>query len=239
MKRWKDHHSDRNSPLSFPAAWKAVDACNSVLERAQNVNATFDILADLSELFTSRFPQSIQPSGPITTSTTRGTSPSSHDLAHRRPRLQGEPLLVPRLPTEPRRARTAHALHGRDAIELSFNRTTGMLKLDRLVRLYLLEAPVHAPDYIMALARSSKFALLVGDAARHQGVIIRLSPLRPLQECVTSPPSPAPMTTSSELTSYIIPDPVAGGITLTVLRAFDDERTHPSGPRSWYVLAQV
>ena len=75
MKRWKDHHSDRDSPLSFPAAWKAIDACNSVLERAQNVNATFDILADLSEHFTPRFRQSIQPSGPITTSTTRGTSP--------------------------------------------------------------------------------------------------------------------------------------------------------------------
>jgi len=115
-------------------------------------------------------------------------------------------------------------------IELDFS-TSDALKLAGLRAidwfddgsLYLLEAPGHAPEYIMALARTSadKFVLLAGDVASHPGVI-RPSPLRPLPESIPLNSSESSRTTPFfELTSYIMPDPVAGRTTLAALQAFD------------------
>jgi hypothetical protein len=122
---------------------------------------------------------------------------SIDDLTHRR--LQDEPLRVPRLPAQPRRAPATHGLHGHDVIEPNFNRTTGMLKRDRLVRRRLAKSPrdpkphrrVHhgARAHLFlkkpTLARTSRdtFVLLVSDAASHPGVMY-LSPLRPFPESI-------------------------------------------------------
>ena len=71
------------------------------------------------------------------------------------------------------------AFAGRDVIELDFISTMGALKLSGLCAIdwfddgsfYLLEAPGHTEDHIMALARTSadKFVLLAGDGAHHCG----------------------------------------------------------------------
>ena len=119
---------------------------------------------------------------------------------------------------------------GRDVIELDFSSTTGVLKFAGLRgidwfddgSLYLLEAPGHAPEYIMVLAHTSadKFVLLAGDIASHPGVI-RPSPLRLLPESIPWSNSSSRTKPFFELTSYIIPDPVAGRTTLDALQTFD------------------
>ena len=146
------------------------------------------------------------------------------------PGFKTNPSTYPGFPLNP----DSHVSHsnfaGRDVIELDFNSTAGVLKLAGLRAidwfddgsLYLLEAPGHAPEYIMALARTSedKFVLLAGDVASHPGVI-RPSPLRPLPESIPWSNSSSRTKPFFEPTSYIMPDPVAGRTTLDALQAFD------------------
>lgn len=244
---------------SFPAKPGPNDLCDSVLERAQSVNATFEVLADVSELLTS---------ASVPLSSIDSIIWSHHHMNHIGdaslfppttslvvgPGFKTNPSTYPGYPLNPDAHVPHAAFEGRDIIELDFNRSTGVLKLGGLRAidwfedgsLYLLEAPGHAPEYIMALARTSadKFVLLAGDAAGHPGVI-RPSPLRPLPESIVpSPFEPAPNSSSYssahferahpsargpafrttpfyEPTAYIMPDPVAGRATLAALQAFD------------------
>ena len=205
------------------------------MERAQKVNATFEVLADVPELLSSTS---------IPLSSIGSIIWSHHHVDHTGdvslfppstslvvgPGFKTNPSTYSGFPLNP----NSHVSHsnfaGRDVIELDFNSTTGVLKFAGLRAidwfddgsLYLLEAPRHAPEYIMALARTSadKFVLLAGDVASHPG-IIRPSPLCPLPESI---PLSNPSNRTKpffEPTSYIMPDPIAGRTTLAALQAFD------------------
>ncbi len=86
---------------------------------------------------------------------------------------------------------------GRELIELDFGSSASPLYIGGLRALdwfddgsfYLLEAPGHTSDHIVALARTSadKFVLLGGDAAHHCAEL-RPSPLTPLPDTIS--PSP-------------------------------------------------
>ena len=93
--------------------------------------------------------------------------------------------LYPGFPLNPNVHVPHAAFAGRDLIELDFNSATGVLKLAGLARiainwfydgsLYFFEAPSDAPEYIMALARTSldKLVLLPGDVASHRASLVR------------------------------------------------------------------
>jgi glyoxylase-like metal-dependent hydrolase (beta-lactamase superfamily II) len=214
------------------------------LARAQRVNATFDVLADVSEILTSasiplasinsiiwshhHFEHAGDPSlFPPTTSLVVG------------PGFKSNPSTYPGFPINPDGYLPHSAFEGRDLIELDFSSSSSALKIGGLRAidwfndgsLYLLEAPGHAPEHIMALARTSanKFVLLTGDAAEHPGVI-RPSALCPLPEDILLPASLLERAHSSttfrttpfyEPTPYAMPDSAAGRKTLEALQAFD------------------
>jgi glyoxylase-like metal-dependent hydrolase (beta-lactamase superfamily II) len=207
---------------------------STVLERAQSVNATFEVLADVPELLTS---------ASIPLSSIDSIIWSHHHVDHTGdvslfpkttslvvgPGFKTNPKLYPGSPLNPDAYVPQAAFAGRDVIEVDFNSTTDALKLAGLRAidwfddgsLYFLEAPGHCPEYIMALARTSpdKFVLLAGDIASHPGVI-RPSPLCPLPESI-------PLNSSSrttpffEVKPYFMRDPVAGRKTLAALQEFD------------------
>jgi len=129
-------------------------------------------------------------------------------------------------------AETLHeAFEGREIIELDFGssssvstlKVAGLRAIDLFDdgSLYLLEAPGHALEYIMALARTSadKFVLLAGDLTSHPGVICPNLLPGSITPSLTS--SSSPTTPFFELTSYIMPDPVAGRTKLSALQALD------------------
>ena len=205
------------------------------MERAQRVDATFEVLADVPELLSSTS---------IPLSSIDSIIWSHHHVDHTGdvslfppttslvvgPGFKTNPSTYPGFPLNPDDHVPHAAFAGRDVIELDFNSTTGVLKLASLRAidlfddgsLYLLEAPRHAQEYIMALARTSadKFVLLAGDVASHPG-IIRPSPLRPLPESIPLSNPSSRAKPFFDLTSYIMPDPVAGRTTLDALQAFD------------------
>ncbi len=169
------------------------------------------------------------------------------------PGFKSNPSTYPGFPINPDAHVPHTAFQGRDLIELDFS-TGGVLKVGGLRAidwfddgsLYLIEAPGHAPEHLMALARTSadKFVLLAGDAADHAG-IFRPSPLRPLPDTVSPSPFETtllehvhPSSSSSfrttpfyEPTPFRMPDPAAGHKTLGALQAFD------ASPHVFVVLA--
>lgn len=117
------------------------------------------------------------------------------------------------------RAETLHeAFEGREVIELDFSsseaKVAGLRAIDWFDdgSFYLLEAPGHTSNHIMALARTStdKFVLLAGDGAHHCGEF-RPTPLVPLPHAIS--PSPfEPLTVSDSvcpcaLFERVHPDP--------------------------------
>lgn len=151
------------------------------------------------------------------------------------PGFKSNPSVYPGFPINPDGHLPQSSFEGRDVLELDFSRTTDLLKIGGLRAidwfndgsLYFLEAPGHAPEHIMALARTSadKFVLLTGDAAEHPGAI-RPGPLRPLPDSISQSecahPSAAFRTTPFyEPTPYAMPDAAAGRTTLAALQAFD------------------
>jgi hypothetical protein len=143
------------------------------------------------------------------------------------------------------------AFQGREHIELDFD-SRSILKVAGLRAIdwfndgsfYLLEAPGHTPDHIMALARTSadKFVLLAGDGAHHCGEF-RPTPLMPLPETISPSPFRHPTSASVcacslferihprpesfrttpfyEAAKPMIEDPVAYRATLDALKMFD------------------
>ncbi|KAH8978028.1 hypothetical protein EDB86DRAFT_3155743 [Lactarius hatsudake] len=146
------------------------------------------------------------------------------------PGFKSDPGIYPGFPTNPDADVSETAFQGRDLLELDFT-TSSALKIGGLRALnwfddgslYLLEAPGHAPEHLMALARTSadKFVLLACDAAEHVGVF-RPSPLRPLPDTLSPPFAGSSRTTPFyEPTKFTMPDPAAGRATLAALQAFD------------------
>ena len=135
------------------------------------------------------------------------------------PGFKSRPLINPgQLPSL-----TAEALHeafkDREVIELDFSSSASTLKVAGLRAIdwfndgsfYLLDAPGHTANHIMALARTSadKFVLLAGDGAHHCGEF-RPAPLTPLPDTIS--PSPfEPLTSMSvcpcSLFEHVHPNP--------------------------------
>ncbi|KAF8267290.1 beta-lactamase-like protein [Lactarius quietus] len=121
------------------------------------------------------------------------------------PGFKSHPLTYPGYPVNPK-AQTRHeAFEGRELIELDFSGSASTLKVAGLRAIdwfddgsfYLLEAPGHTADHIMALARTSadKFVLLAGDDAHHCGEF-RPSPLTPLPDSISPSPFEHPTSAS-------------------------------------------
>ncbi|KAI9451975.1 beta-lactamase-like protein [Lactarius psammicola] len=247
--------------LGLMKAWK--EKRPDLLARAQRVNATFEVLADVPEILTS---------ASVSLASIDSIFWSHHHSEHTGdpslfppttslvvgPGFKSNPSTYPGFPTNPDAHVSQSAYQGRDLVELDFSSNTAdVLKVGGLRAIdwfkdgsfYLLEAPGHAPEHIMALARTSedKFVLLAGDAADHPG-IFRPSPLCPLPDAIS--PSPFEIPTSLlehvhpsaggssfrttpfyEPTPFRMPDPVAGRATLAALQAFD------ASPHVFVVLA--
>ena len=141
---------------------------------------------------------------------------------------------------------------GRELIELDFSGGTSHLKVAGLRAIdwfedgsfYILDAPGHTPEHIMALARTSadKFVLLTGDSAHHCGAFrptaltplpdnISPSPLEDLASVSVCPcslfervhPNPGSFRTTPfyEAAAPMVEDPVAHRATLDALKALD------------------
>ncbi|KAH9032902.1 beta-lactamase-like protein [Lactarius pseudohatsudake] len=214
--------------LGLMKAWKEKQP--DVLAGAQKVNATFEVLADVSELLTS---------ASVPLASIDSIIWSHHHVEHIGdpslfppttslivgPGFKTNPTTYPGFPTNPDAHVSETAFQGRDLLELDFT-TSSALKIGGLRALdwfgdgslYLLEAPGHTPEHIMALARTSadKFVLLAGDAAEHAAVL-RPSPLRPLPDTLSS----SRTTPFYEPTQFTMPDAAAGRATLAALQAFD------------------
>jgi len=227
--------------LGIMKAWK--EKRPDLADRAQSINATFEVLADVSELLTnasiplSSIDSIIWSNHHVDHTGDASLFPSTTSLIVG-PGFKTNPSTYPGFPHNPDGHVFHTAFEGRDLIELDFNRTTGVLKVGGLRAidwfddgsLYLLEAPGPTPEHIMALARTSvdKFVLLAGDAATHPGVI-RPSQLRPLPETIAPNSSsallargPAFRTTPIyEPLPYPMQDPVRGRSTIAAVQAFD------------------
>ena len=147
------------------------------------------------------------------------------------------------------------ALEGRELIELDFKsashlKVAGLRAIHRFddSSFYLFEAFGHAPEHILALARTyaDKFVLLAEDGAHHCGKF-RPSPLVPLPDTISPSPFKHPTSVSSCSCSLFQPihpnpesfhttpfyevaarhseDPVAKRATLETLRVFDMAQT--------------
>ena len=170
------------------------------------------------------------------------------------PGFKTRPETYPGQPVGPNAETLHEAFEGRELIELDFSRSSGAstLKVGGLRAIdwfddgsfYLLEAPGHTADHIMALARTSadKFVLLAGDGAHHCGEF-RPAPLTPLPDTISPSPLEPPTSASScpcslfqpvhpspesfrtmpfyEAAAHHIEDAVAKRATLDALRAFD------------------
>ena len=168
------------------------------------------------------------------------------------PGFKTRPLTYPGKPVGPNAETLHEAFEGRELIELDFGGSASTLKVAGLRAIdwfddgsfYLLEAPGHTADHIMALARTSadKFVLLAGDGAHHCGEF-RPSLLTPLPDAISpSPfedstsasscpcslfqsihPSPESFRTTPfyEAAAHQVEDPVAKRATLDALRTFD------------------
>lgn len=168
------------------------------------------------------------------------------------PGFKTRSLTYPGQPGNPNAETLQEAFEGRELIELDFSSSASTLKFGGLRAidwfddgsLYLLEAPGHSADHIMALARTSadKFVLLAGDGAHHCGEF-RPAPHTPLPDTISPSPLELPTSASScpcsafqpihptpesylttpfyEVAAHQIDDPVAKRATLDALRAFD------------------
>ncbi|KAF8257830.1 beta-lactamase-like protein [Lactarius quietus] len=168
------------------------------------------------------------------------------------PGFKTRPITYPGKPVGPNSETLQEAFEGRELIELDFNSSASTLKVAGLRAIdwfddgsfYILEAPGHTADHIMALARTSadKFVLLSGDGAHHCGEF-RPSPVTPLPETISPSPFEHPTSASScpcslfqpihpnpesfrttpfyEAAAHQIDDPVAKRATLDAVRAFD------------------
>ncbi|KAN0131826.1 hypothetical protein V8E53_010354 [Lactarius tabidus] len=168
------------------------------------------------------------------------------------PGFKTRPVTYPGKPVGPDAETLHEAFEARELIELDFNKNASTLSVAGLRAIdwfedgsfYLLEAPGHTAEHIMALARTSadKFVLLAGDGAHHCGEL-RPSSLVPLPDTISPSPFEHPTSASSCLCSLFQPihpspesfrttpfyktaahhieDPVAKQTTLAALRAFD------------------
>ncbi|KAI9436212.1 beta-lactamase-like protein [Lactarius indigo] len=168
------------------------------------------------------------------------------------PGFKSHPSTYPGQPVNTNAETLQEAFEGREVIELDFSSSASTLKVAGLRTIdwfndgsfYLLEAPGHTADHIMALARTSadKFVLLAGDSAHHCGEF-RPTPLTPLPDTIT--PSPLEHATSAssfpcslferihpnpgffrtmpfyEAAASMVDDPVAYRTTLDALKTFD------------------
>ena len=135
---------------------------------------------------------------------------------------------------------------------MDFNSSTSTLKVAGLRAIdwfddgsfYLLEAPGHTADHIIALARTSpdKFVLLAGDGAHHCGEL-RPTPLVPLPDTISPSPLEPLMSTSIcpcslferihpssesfrttpfyEASAQMVEDPATHRSTLDAIKTFD------------------
>jgi len=169
------------------------------------------------------------------------------------PGFKTRPLTYPGQPVGPNAETLHEAFEGRSLIELDFsNSSASTLKVGGLRAIdwfddgsfYLLEAPGHTADHIMALARTSsdKFVLLAGDGAHHCGEF-RPTLVTPLPDTISPSPLEPPTSASSctcslfqpihptpesfrttpfyEVSSHQVEDPVAKRVTLDAITAFD------------------
>ena len=111
------------------------------------------------------------------------------------PGFKSNPKTYPGYPDNPDGLTNQDAFEGRHLIELDFRKSQlkvcGLRAIDWFDdgSFYLLEAPGHTDDHVMALARTAEetFILLGGDTAHHCGEF-RPTPLHPLPESIF--PSP-------------------------------------------------
>ena len=120
------------------------------------------------------------------------------------PGFKSNPKTYPGYPNNPEALTVQDAFEGRHLIELDFSesqlKVCGLRAIDWFDdgSFYLLEAPGHTNDHVMALARTAeeKFILLGGDAAHHCGEF-RPTPLVPLPESISPSPFEPPKSLSS------------------------------------------
>lgn len=168
------------------------------------------------------------------------------------PGFKSQPLTYPGQPVGPEAVTLHEAFEGRELIESDFSSSASTLKVAGLRAIdwfddgsfYLLEAPGHTAEHIMALARTSadKFVLLAGDGAHHCGEF-RPTPRTPLPDTISPSPLEPPTSVSScpcslfqpvhpspesfrttpfyEAAAHQVDDPVAKRATLDALEAFD------------------
>ncbi|KAH8992211.1 hypothetical protein EDB92DRAFT_592608 [Lactarius akahatsu] len=168
------------------------------------------------------------------------------------PGFKSHPLTYPGKPLSPNAETLHEVFEGREVIELDFGSSASTLKIAGLRAIdwfddgsfYLLEAPGHTANHLMALARTSadKFVLHAGAGAQHCGEI-RPTPLTPLPDTIAPSPFEPPTSASScpsslfqsihpspesfrttpfyEVSEHHIDDPVARIATLDAVKAFD------------------
>ena len=171
------------------------------------------------------------------------------------PGFKSRLVTYPGKPAGPNTETLHEALAGRELIELDFKsashlKVAGLRAIHRFddSSFYLFEAFGHAPEHILALARTyaDKFVLLAEDGAHHCGKF-RPSPLVPLPDTISPSPFKHPTSVSSCSCSLFQPihpnpesfhttpfyevaarhseDPVAKRATLETLRVFDMAQT--------------
>jgi len=169
------------------------------------------------------------------------------------PGFKSNPKTYPGYPKNPDALTVQDAFEGRQLIELDFSesqlKVCGLRAIDWFDdgSFYLLEAPGHTDDHVMALARTAeeKFILFGGDTAHHCGEF-RPTPLVPLPESISPSPFEPPKSHSFcpcsifepihpladpksafrttpfyEPAPPMITDAVASRATLEALKAFD------------------
>jgi len=241
--------------LGMMKSWK--EKLPQLLSQVQSVGAVIDIPADVPDILNAAsFPLSSidcaiwshyhpDHTGDLT------LFPTSISLVVG-PGFKSRALTYPGKPINPN-AQTLHeAFEGRELIELDFNSSASTLKVAGLRTIdwfedgsfYLLEAPGHTADHILALARTSpdKFVLLAGDGAHHCGEFrpaplvplpdtISPSPLEPLMSTSVCPcslferihPNPESFRTTPfyEASAPMVEDPVTHRSTLDAIKTFD------------------
>ncbi|KAH8977398.1 hypothetical protein EDB86DRAFT_3055543 [Lactarius hatsudake] len=254
MKAWKEKLPHCTSPIHFPSFFIPPF---SVMSAVQSFGGTINVTEDVPDkLNAASVPLSSINSAiwshhhPVHTGDLT-LFPTSTSLVVG-PGFKSHPSTYPGQPLGPNAETLHEAFEGREVTELDFGSSASNLKIAGLRAIdwfddgsfYLLEAPGHTANHIMALARTSadKFVLLAGGTAHHGGEI-RPTTLTPLPDTISPSPFEPPTSASScpsslfqsihpspesfrttpfyEVAAHHIDDPVARRATLDAVMAFD------------------
>jgi len=198
--------------LGFMKAWKEK-LPPLIVEQVQSSGITIDIPSDVADMLNS---------ASVPLSSVDSIIWSHHHVDHMGdpslfpsstslivgPGFKSNPKTYPGYPDNPDALTNQDAFEGRHLIELDFSKSQlkvcGLRAIDWFDdgSFYLLEAPGHTDDHVMALARTAeeKFILLGGDTAHHCGEF-RPTPLLPLPSSIFPSPFGPPTASGQSLSS--------------------------------------